>query len=306
MKTMFMSLGILFLLGGRALCQNIATQAPAQSGQISLDRKIELIIRSEYDIPNNCDIKVGSRTPSAVPGYDQLQVTIHQGQQSNTVGFLISSDNMKLGRLETFDLDHIPALSIDVQGRPIRGNPNAAVTVINFDDLECPVCAYLHSQIFPAALNRYGDKVRFIYLDNPLVEIHPWAFRAAVDASCLANEDSTAYWNYVDYIHTHVDEVSGKTRNLQKSFEELDGLAGGQAQKDNLDSPRLQACLIKQDETPVRQSMKQAADLKLNFTPALFVNGEEMHGFTSIDDVWRVIDRALSESGPETKKAATN
>jgi protein-disulfide isomerase len=306
MKTIFMVLGALLLPCGQAFCQNIGSQVSAQPGQISLDRKIELVVRSEYDVSNNCDIKIGSRAPSSMPGYDRLQVTILQGQRSSTVEFLISSDNEKLGRLETFDLDHIPALSIDVQGRPIRGNPNAPVTVINFDDLECPVCAYLHSQLFPAALSRYGDKVRFIYLDNPLVEIHPWALRAAVDATCLANEDSTAYWNYVDYIHTHVDEVSGEARNLQKSFAELDGLASGQAEKENLDSPRLQACLIKQDESTVRQSMKQAADLQLNFTPALFVNGEKVHGFTSIDDLWRVIDRALSETEPETKKAAAN
>lgn len=306
MKTKFKRLGVLFLLCGQAFCQNIGSQVPVQSGQITLDRKIELIVRSEYDVPSNCDIKVGSRTPSSVPGYDQLQVIIRQGQRSSTVGFLISSDNEKLGRLETFDLDHIPALSIDVQGRPIRGNPNAPVTVINFDDLECPGCAYLHSQLFPAAVNRYGDKVRFIYLDNPLVEIHPWALRAAVDATCLANEDSTAYWNYIDYIHSHVRDVSGETRNLQKSFAELDEIAGDKAEKEDLDSHRLQACLIKQDETPVRQSMRRAADLKLNFTPALFVNGEEVHDITSIDDVWRVIDRALSELEPETKKAATN
>jgi protein-disulfide isomerase len=306
MKFNFKDLGILLLLSGQAFCQNIGSQIPVQPGPITLDRRIELIVRSEYDVPSNCDIKIGSRTSSSVPGYDQLQVTIQQGQRNITTELLISSDNRKLGRLETFDLNHIPSLSIDVQGRPIRGNPGAQVTVIDFDDLECPVCAYLHSQLFPAALSRYGDKVRFIYLDNPLVEIHPWALRAAVDATCLANEDSNAYWNYVDYIHAHVQEVTGETRNLQRSFAELDKVASDQAEKDNLNSHRLQACLTKQNETPVRQSMKQAADLELNFTPALFVNGEEVHGFTSIDDVWKVIDRALRESEAETKKAATN
>jgi hypothetical protein len=124
------------------------------------------MVRSKYDVPSNCGIKIGARTPSSVPGYDHLRVTTFQGQSSSDVDFLISSDNRSLGRLETFDLDQNPALHIDVHGRPIRGNPNAPVTVINFDDLECPVCAYMHQQLFPAALNRYGYKVRFIYLDS--------------------------------------------------------------------------------------------------------------------------------------------
>ena len=239
-------------------------------------------------------------------GYDQLHLTISQGQRSSGVDFLISSDNSKLSHLDTFDLDQNPALSIDTEGRPIRGNPNAPVTVINFDDLECPACAYLHQELFPAALDRYGDKVRFIYRDNPLIEIHPWALRAAVDATCLANQGPTAYWDYVDYVHTHVQEVSGDTRNLQKSFSELDRIATEQAEKARLNSPQLQACLKTQDEAPVRQSMRQAAVLGLNYTPGLFVNGEEVRGIRSIDDVWRVIDRALRESETEPNKTATH
>lgn len=297
---------VILLLSVQAMCQSVTSQAPARLGPITLDRKIELMVRSKYDLPSDCEIKIGSRTPSSVPGYDQLRVTISQGQNSSNVDFLISSDNRKLGHFDTFDLDQNPALSIDVEGRPVRGNPDAPVTVVNFDDLECPACAYLHQELFPAAFNRYGDKVRFIYRDNPLVEIHPWALRAAIDATCMANQGPTAYWNYVDYIHTHVQQVSGDTHNLQKSFSELDKIASEQAERESLNSPQLQACLRTQDESPVRQSMRQAAGLGLNYTPAVFVNGEQVRGFRSIDDVWRVIDRALRESETGSQKAKTN
>lgn len=185
---------------------------------------------------------------------------------------------------------------------PIRGNPNAPITVINFDDLECPACAFWHQQLFPAALNRYGNLVRFVYKDNPLIEIHPWALRAAVDGTCLADQSSPAYWNYVDYLHTHGQEVNGDARNLQKSFSTLDRIATEEGQKANLNSQRLQACLRLQDDQPVRQSMRQAEGLGLNFTPGFFVNGEELRGLTSIDDMWRAIDRALRESGSDSEK----
>lgn len=298
--------GVVLLLVMQAICQSVHSQAPARPDQITLDRKIEIMVRSKYNLPSDCEIKIGNRSPSSMLGYDQLHLTISQGQRSSGVDFLISSDNSKLSHLDTFDLDQNPALSSDTEGRPIRGNPNAPVTVINFDDLECPACAYLHQELFPAALDRYGDKVRFIYRDNPLIEIHPWALRAAVDATCLANQGPTAYWDYVDYVHTHVQEVSGDTRNLQKSFSELDRIATEQAEKARLNSPQLQACLKTQDEAPVRQSMRQAAVLGLNYTPGLFVNGEEVRGIRSIDDIWRVIDRALRESETGPNKTATH
>ena len=285
---------------------NLISQAPARSSQIPLDRKIELMVRSKYQVPSDCQVKVGARSPSSVPGYDQLRVTVSQGQRSTNVDLLISSDDKKLGRLETFDLDQNPALSIDIIGRPTRGNPEAPITVVSFDDLECPACAFVHQQLFPEALNRYGEKVRFVYLDNPLIEIHPWALHAAVDAACMAHEGPTAYWNYVDYVHTHVQEVSGDSRTLQRSMAELDRIASEQASKQNLDSPRLQACLRVQDETPVRQSMKQAAGLGLNYTPAIFVDGEEVRGLRSIDDVWRVIDRTLKQSEAQSNGSAKN
>lgn len=294
------------VLAAAAICECANSQSAAPVTSISLDRKIELMIRSQFSVPGGCDISIGPRTSSAIPGYDNLHISVSQGSLSTGVDLLISTDGKTLARLERFDLDHNPALLIDEQGRPIRGNPAAPVTVVAFDDLECPVCSYLHQNLFPAAFNRYGDSVRFIYKDNPLVELHRWALRAAVDATCLADQSGTAYWSYVDYVHSHGDEVSGASRDVQKSFSTLDRIAGDQGQERRLDSNRLQACLKRQDETPVRKSMKEAEGLGLNFTPALFVNGEEIHGFTSVDDVWKVIDRALRESGASAPQPEVN
>ena len=127
------------------------------------------------------------RTPSQFTGYDTLPVTFTHGLQiAEVVNFLISADSTKLVHLDTFDLTKDPADAIPIAGRPIRGNPNAKVTVINFDDLECPYCARMHQELFPATLEHYKDLVRFVYKDDPLSEIHPWAMHAAVDANCLA------------------------------------------------------------------------------------------------------------------------
>lgn len=280
------------------------TQPQAQRiAPVPLNRKIALMVRSQFDVPADCEVTVGSRTPSTTAGFEILHVMLTRGAERSEVDFLISSDNKTLARMENFELDDNPALSIDVQGRPVRGNAGAPVTVVSFDDLECPVCARMHQVLVHDTLSRYGDQIRLVYKDNPLVEIHPWALHAAVDAHCLASQRAEAYWDFVDYVHTHGQEVSGATRDIAKSYSTLDRIAGDEGSKSNLDTNALQACLKVQDQAPVLQSMKDAARLGLKFAPALFVNGEEIRGLASESDLTKVIDRALRDAGTPTLKA---
>lgn len=257
------------------------------------------MVRSQFNIPQDYNVALGDRKPSQIPGYQSLPVTLSRGAKSTVVDFLISNDSKTLARLETFDLAKDPVFNIDVTGRPIRGNPNAKVTVINFDDLECPYCARMHQSLFPSTLEHYKDKVRFIYKDDPLTELHPWAMHAAVDANCIAAQNGTVYWAYVDYLHSHGEEVTGADRNLTKSFAALDRIARQEGTLGKLDSTKLDACITKQDETQVRASAKEADALGIDGTPALFVEGEKISGAVPEQQVWMVIDRALRAAGEQ-------
>ena len=66
-----------------------------------------------------------------------------------------------------------------------------------------------------------------------------------------------------------------------------------------IDEAKLNACIAKQDETQVRASRKEADDLEIDGTPALFVDGERINGAVPEDQVWQVIDRALKAVGEE-------
>jgi protein-disulfide isomerase len=212
---------------------------------------------------------------------------------------LISSDNKTLARLTKMDLTKDPGASIDITGRPIRGNPAAKVTIVNFDDLECPYCARMHAELFPATLDHYGNLIRFVYKDSPLADMHPWAMHASVDASCLAAQNGAVYWSFVDYVHSHTQEVSGDDHDEQKSFATLDRIARQEATLGKLDEGALNICLSKQDETPIKASTKEAADLGLEGTPMLFINGEKVNGAVPQEELWAVIDRALRDAGEQ-------
>ena len=285
-----------------AICATVGCKA--QTGQQAAsdpvaNRRIEVTIRSQFNIPQDYDVTIGARKPSKISGYEELPVTISHGSRTQIISFLISSDGKKLARLETYDLTRDPSSAIDIAGRPVRGNPNAKVTIINFDDLECPYCARMHQQLFPKTLERYKDKVRFVYKDFPLVEIHPWAMRASVDADCLAGQNSNAYWNYVDYLHSHSQEVTGEDRDISKSNAALDRIARQQATDGKLDSQKLDACIAKQDDSQVKESLKEASGLGLEGAPALFVNGERINGAVPEEQVWMAIDRALRAAGEQ-------
>jgi protein-disulfide isomerase len=281
----------------------------AQSAPSDLSRKIERQVRSNYSIPSEVNITVGPMTASTDwPNYDSVTVTIgdEPGKKSD-YKFLVSKDRNTMLRMVKFDLSKDPFAEtmskIDITGRPTRGAKSAKVLVVNFDDFECPFCSRMHATLFPEIFKEYGDRVTFIYKDYPLVDIHPWATHAAVDANCLAAQNGDTYWTFVDYLHSHGEEVNGSDRDLKKSFEALDRIARQEGTLAKLDSAKLDACIAKQDESQVRTSAHEAESLGIEGTPAMFINGERIPGALPEAQLWIVIDRALRAAGVQPPAA---
>ncbi len=264
------------------------------------ERRIELLVRSQLGVPPTWEIKPGLRTASDLPGFDTLRVEFYPSdhpEQKQPLDFLLSKDGKTLARLSKYDLGDVPGLDIPVQGRPVRGNKDAKVEIVNFDDLQCPYCAKMHAELFPETLEHYKGLVKVVYKDDPLTEIHPWALHAAVDANCLAAQNDKAYWNYIDYLHIHGEDVTGPDRDAAKSDALLDKLAREEGTRGKLDAAKLNSCVEKQDATAVRTSAKEAEALKVDGTPALFIDGERIAGAQPLPYVWAAIDRALRAQG---------
>lgn len=277
-----------------------AQNAPPSAPDPTLNRRIEVLVRSQFELPADVTLSIGARKPSQFTGYETLPIIIVHNGKTQEFDFLISDDNTKLLHMDSMDLTKDPADAIPIAGRPIRGNPAAKVTVVNFDDLECPYCARMHQELFPVTMDHYKNLVRFVYKDDPLTDLHPWAMHAAVDANCLASQNDTVYWAYVDYLHAHGDEVTGDQSSLNKSNAALDRIARQEATVNKLDGTALDACLTKQDETQIKVSVKLADSLGIDGTPAVYVNGEKVNGgAVPVDQLWMVIDRALRSVGEE-------
>ena len=274
----------------------------AQSTPSDVSRKVEHQVRSFYNIPPEVKVTVGAIKPdSDVAGYDAVTVNIDGGEgKRKDYKFLLSKDRNTMLRVTRFDLNKDPFADvmskIDTKGRPSRGPKSAKVVAVNFDDFECPFCARMHETLFPEIFKEYGDRVEFIYKDDPLSEIHPWAIHAAVDANCLAAQNNDAYWDFADHVHANKREVDAE-KTPEARFDMLDKIALSQGQKHNLDAAKLQSCVKAQNDSAVKASMKEADDLGVNGTPALFINGQKLDGAVPIDEVRAALDAALRDAG---------
>ena len=292
------------LLGVSFAAASIGCRAQSPPAGAALTRRIAVMVRSQMNLAPQYAISVGTRGKSEFAGYDELPVTFSLGQASRTIPFLISTDDRTLIRMDKIDLTQDPALQVSTAGRPFRGGADAKVTIIDFDDLECPFCARTHRELFPQTLARYGDKVKIVYKDYPLpAELHPWAMHAAVDSNCLAGESSDAYWNFVDFVHDHHDDMAGDTKNLplpeivSRAEAALDRLAMEEGKKVHADEKKLQACISAQDTKPIAASLHEGESVGVDGTPLMLVNGEKINGYVDLDVMWRVIDQALKDAG---------
>lgn len=278
------------------ICLGCAAQAPTD-----LSQKIERQLRVKYNVPADVKVLISEPKTSEFPNYDAVKVTFSGQGRDQEYEFLVSKDRKTLVRMTRMDLTRDPYQDvmdkIDLKGRPIRGNPNAKVTLVNFDDLQCPYCSQTHRILFPELLKEYGDRVAFVYKDFPLTEIHPWAIHAAVDANCVAAQSADAYWDFVDYIHSNQSVINSE-KGRDNQFAALDRTAVASAGKFRLDVPKLQSCMKDpRGEQAVNASEKQGEALEVSGTPTMFINGQMLDGARPASEIRAALDGALKRAG---------
>jgi len=287
-----------------ALLSVIGLNCASQSKPTDLAAKIERQLRVQYKLPPEVPIVIGALSPSPDwPGYEAFTVTVGEGERKQEFPFLLSKDQKSIVRVNRIDLSDDPygdvMKKIDVRGRPVRGAKQSKVVVVAYDDLQCPFCTMMHQILFPELLKEYGDRVTFVYKDFPIPS-HPWANHAAVDANCLAAQNSDAYWSFVDSVHASQQAINGKgTQELRLA--ELDKMAMQQGADHKLDAASLQACVKTQNDAAIKASVHEGESLGVDSTPTLFINGQEMSGGVApLPRLRAALDQALKNAGQPT------
>lgn len=170
---------------------------------------------------------------------------------------------------------------VSLNDAPFKGSEKAAVTIVKFEDFQCPFC----KQAQPAlgeVISRYDGKIRLVHKDLPLDSIHPQARQAAEAARCAG--DQGKFWNYHDVLYANSPKAGLEDLKSYAKATELDLGSFGQC----LSSGKY--------KTAVDTDSREGARLGLTGTPAFFINGRELSGAQPLEVFAQIIDEELGHS----------
>ncbi len=179
-----------------------------------------------------------------------------------------------------------PAFSIATEDQPVKGNPNASVTIVEFTDFECPSCAQQHP-VLDRIVSEFGDRVRLVVRDFPLSQ-HPNA-RKAAEAAEAAREQGK-YWEYIAVLFRNQSALGAD--KLKQYASEL-----------GLDRARFDASLDSgKFAEMVQRDVVDGHKLGVNGTPTFYVNGKRVSD-RSYEGLKATIEAALKgkEEGLKNK-----
>jgi protein-disulfide isomerase len=163
---------------------------------------------------------------------------------------------------------------------PSAGPANAAVTLVEFSDFQCPFCSKA-APIVDQVKKNYADRVRVIFRQLPLNSIHPFAQKAAEAALCA--QDQGKFWELHDLMFAEQEKLD--VPSLKEK-----------AQRLGLDAAKFGSCLDGgQKAAKVAESVTLATKLGITGTPALYLNGRIVQGgVPPYEQLAQEIDKALA------------
>lgn len=146
------------------------------------------------------------------------------------------------------------------------GAPTATVVIEEFADFQCPTCASVHTKM-KEINSLYAGRIKFIYRNFPLTQIHKNAYEAALASEAAGAQGK--FWAMQDQLYTNQKEWSNSAE-ARKLFE-------GYAAKIGLDAAKFQTDMAAlPTKTRVDNDMARGQALKLTGTPSVFINGNEL------------------------------
>jgi len=170
---------------------------------------------------------------------------------------------------------------LSVDGAPFKGPGTAPVTIVKFEDFQCPFCK--QAQATEAQLlSRYSTKIRLVHRDFPIDSIHPLARKAHEAARC-ANEQGK-FWEYHDTLYTNAPKAS------------VDDLKA-YAKQVGLNVSAFEQCLASgKYKGPVQKDVDEGSRLGVNGTPTFFIDGRVLSGAQPLETFVGIVEDELTRS----------
>jgi protein-disulfide isomerase len=167
-------------------------------------------------------------------------------------------------------------------GDRAMGKPDAPVTIVEYASLGCPICAVFHAQVFAQVKKAYIDtgKVYFIYREFP---IGAASTSAAQAARCVPEKN---YFRANDRFMATRGQWNGRTANMDALYKIV--------QENGVNRAAFDTCMANQKINEEIVAVKQRGrGLGVKGTPTFFVNGQQIRGGMSFEEMRNVIEQHL-------------
>lgn len=176
------------------------------------------------------------------------------------------------------------------EGDPVKGSPDAPVTIIEYSEYQCPFCARFMQETLPLIEENYiaTGKVRLIFRNFP---VHQQAVVAAGAAICAQKEDK--FWQMHDTLFAQQSEWSGNPDFI--------ALLEGYAQDIGLDVEQFTSCLIPEEgEEPewfakLKRDFEAGQEAGVQGTPSFLINDQLVVGAQPFEEFQKIIEQELAE-----------
>ncbi len=160
----------------------------------------------------------------------------------------------------------------------IRGNKNAPITILEYSDFQCPYCARFHETLTQVMKN-YDGKVKWVFRQFPLSELHPFAETAAEASECA--NDQNKFWEYTDELYANQSSFSADY--FKKAAKNI-----------GLNTSKFNTCLDSgKYKDKVAADYAEGDGYGVSGTPGSFLNGEELGGAVPYESLKAKIDKLL-------------
>ena len=156
----------------------------------------------------------------------------------------------------------------------IQGLDTAPVTLVEYGDYECPYCGDAYPIIKQVQKN-LGNKLRFIFRNFPITQIHPHAQHAAEAAEAAAAQNK--FWEMHDYLYEHQQALDDN--HLEKYASRL-GLDITQFNHDMVSHAYAQR---------VREDFLSGVRGGVNGTPTFYINGIRYNGSWNLETLLKTL-----------------
>ena len=204
-----------------------------------------------------------------------------QGSDSNAQGAVVAQPTLQPNPAPSPTPTQPNKQQIDLDDDPVLGDKDAPVTIVSFEDYQCPFCKRAFDQTFPQLKSEYIDtgKVKLVYRDYPL-SFHPQA-QSAAEASECAN-DQGEFWDYHDALFNNQATLGSDL------YTKLAGDLG-------LDVGQFTECV---DSGKFRQEVQDdfsyGSSVGVSGTPTFFINGIKLVGAQPFQAFKNIIDAELA------------